>query len=297
MLRCSLAGLCVVVSFGAAHAAPPLWELRQNLTSEAFEKEHKDLTEKGYVPTQIGAAVVGKDKELRFLAVWEKRDENPTRECRHDLTAKQIEKAIAERKEKGFRVVEVSGYEVGGEARFAVIWEKEAKDAPVYEVHTVLTSDEYRTLYPKLSNQGFRPLRLTGYQVGKETRYATIWEKAAKDAPAWHVRRDLTKDQYQDEFDGQSAQGMRVVQVSVYTVDGEMRFAGVWEKGIIANGWHVRHRLDAKTFESQNNIFKSQGFRLQQVSVQAIDGQPQYTGVWVNDTPRPVPKGGLRPKK
>src|SRR5262249_34353767 len=160
----------------------------------------KALAEKEYQLVQLNAAGTG--KEVRFTAVWEKRPDAPAREARHDLTAKQYETTAAELKEKGFRPVELCGYESGGEARFAAIWEKQAKDAPEWEAHPGLTSDEFRKLYTDLSNKGYRPRCLGGFTVGKETRYATIWEKAPKDT-VWHARRDLTAAQYQDVFDEQ----------------------------------------------------------------------------------------------
>src|SRR5215218_5571074 len=202
MLRYLLACGLVVSSLGAGalRAANP-WEMRHNLTPTEFEKALKEFTEQGYRLTQISAAPVGKDKELRFLAIWEKASDTLAWEARHDLTAKQYEKLAAELKERGFHPVELCGYEAGGEARFAAVWAKEPKGGPEREAHHALTSDDYRTRYAALSNKGYRPLRLGGYQVGKETRYATIWEKEPKGAPAWHTRRDLTGDQYQEVFD------------------------------------------------------------------------------------------------
>lgn len=284
MLRYLLACGSVVSSLGvgALCAAPP-WEMQHNLTVTEFEKASKEFAEKGYRVTQVSAAQVGKEKELRFLAVWEKHTDNLTWEARHDLTAKQYEKLAAELKEKGFHAIELCGYEADGEARFAAIWAKEPKGGPEREVRHALTSDDYRTLYTALSNKGYRPLRVSGYQVGKETRYATIWEKEPKGAPQWSTRRDLTADQYQEVFDDQLKGGSRVVHLAGYTIDGEQRFAGVWEKSPAPAAWQVRHRIDIKSFETQSAGFKSQSLRPVCVSVHAVNGQPQFVGMWLRE--------------
>ena len=269
---------------GALRAADP-WEMRQNLTATEFEKASKELADKGYRPVQLSAAVVGKekDKEVRFLAVWEKQTDAPAWESRHALTAKEYEKTAAELKDKGFRAVDLCAYEVGDEARFAALWEKAPKDAPAREAHHALSSDDYRDLYTALSNKGYRPLRVNGYAVGKETRYATIWEKEPKGAPAWNTRRDMTATQYQDEFNAQVANGCRLVHVAGYTIDDEERFVGVWQKSDVKTEWQARHAMDAKQFETTAAQMKERLYRPLRVNSHAVKGQLQFVGVWVKE--------------
>jgi hypothetical protein len=275
LLACVLVALPFASS--AALAAPP-WEERHNLTAEEYAKAAKEFAEKGYRPLQLGAVAVG--KEVRFAAVWEKNDA-PAREARHDLTAKQYEKLAGEMKDKGFRPVEILGYGVEGDVRFAAIWEKAAKDSPEVEARHDISGDDYRKLYAELTNKGYRPQRVSGFAVGKETRYATIWEKAPKGAE-WHTRRDLTADQYQEVFDEQLKKGNRLIQVCGYTIDGQVRFAGVWEKSPGQN-WHAHHGLSAKDYETTTARLKEKGFRPVQVSGFAVGKEVRYSGVWVRD--------------
>ena len=284
MLRSLIVCGLVVSSIGTGtlRAADP-WEMRHNLTATDFEKASKDLADKSYRPVQLSAAVVGKDKEVRFLAVWEKHPDAPAWVAHHELTAKQYAKIAADLKDLGFRAVDLCGYEVGGEVRFAAIWEKEPKDAPAREAHHALTSDDYRKLDAALSGKGYHPLRLGGYAVGKEARYATIWEKAPKDAPAWHTRRDMTSAQYQEEFNAQVDKGYRLVHVAGYTIDGEERFAGVWQKAATKTEWQARHAMDATLFETTAAQMKEQLLRPLRVNSHAVNGQLCYAGVWVKE--------------
>jgi len=279
MLRYLLVGGFLTCVVSLSLAAPP-WEERHGLTADDFEKTSKDLGEKGYSPIHLSAAVVG--KEVRFAAVWEKRPDGPAVEARHDLTAKQYEKTADELKKKGFRPVHLSGYEANGEARFTAVWEKEPKDAPAWEAYHDLTSDDYRKLYADLTKKGSRPLRVSGYVVGKETRYATIWEKEEKNGPTWHTRRDLTAAQYQDVFNEQLEKKHRLIHVAGYTIDGEERFAGVWEKSA-ALGWHSKHGMDAKQYEAALADLKTKGFWPVQVNIYAVGGQARYAGLWARD--------------
>ncbi len=281
MLRLLFACGFVVGSAGAVRAAAPEWEERHDLTATDFAKVSKELKEKGFRPTVVCGYALG--KETRFTAVWEKRADGPEWEARHDLTAKQYETSATELKEKGFRPVEICGYEADGEARYAAIWEKEAKDAPAWEARHALTSDEFRKLYADLSNTGFRPVRVSGYAVGKEARFATVWEKAPKDA-VWHTRRDLTAAQYQEVFEEQREKKHRLLSVSGYTVAGEERFAGVWQKPAAAEPTlFTHHTMAAKQYEAALAEYKQKGFRPVQVSTYAVKEQAKYAAVWVKE--------------
>lgn len=282
MLKHVLACILVASPFvtGAARAADAPWEARFGITATEFDKANKGLTEDGYRLAQIVAIPTGKD--VRFTALWEKgAKDDPAREARHNLTSKEYEKLADELKEKGFRPVDIRGYEANGESRFAAIWEKAPKDAPERRAAHALASDEFRKLYTELNNNGFRPLLVSGYAVGKETRYATIWEKAPKGA-TWHARRDLTAEQYQEVFNEQGKAGLRIIHVSGYTVDGAERFACVWAK-TAGPTWYSHHAMDAKQYESRVADYKSKGFRPLQVSGYAVDGKPRFAGIWVRE--------------
>lgn len=280
MLKYLLVCGLIACPFGAAWAAPPAWEGRYGITAANFEKTDKELAEKGYRPVQLCAAAVG--KELRFTAVWEKRADGPELEARYDLTTKQFEKAATELKGAGFRPVDVCGYEVNGAARFAGVWEKAPKDAPARELRGDLSADDYRKLYADLTKNEFRPLRVTGYAVGKETRYATVWEKEPKNGPAWHTRRDLTAAQYQDEFDAQVALKRRPIHVVGYTIDGEERFAAVWEAAT-GMGGAARHNMDQEALEQAATNLKAQGYRPLYVSMYPANGRLRFAGTWAKD--------------
>lgn len=280
MLKHLLACGLVACPVGSGSAAPPAWEARYGVTADDFVKADKELAEKGFRPAQICAANTGKG--VRFTAVWEKRPDGPELGARYDLTAKELEAAAAEFKDKGFRPVDVCGYESGGAARFAAVWEQAPKDAPARAARHDLTGDDYRKLYADLTKDGFRPLRVTGYAVGKETRYATVWEKEPKNGPAWHARRDLTPAQYQDEFDAQRELKRRPVHVCGYTVDGEERFAAVWEASA-APGWTARHGGELPAFEKSAADLKANGYRPLHISGYAVGDKLRFAFVWVRD--------------
>src|ERR1700730_17428685 len=64
--------------------------------------------------------------------------------------------------------------------------------------------------------------------AGTDDRYTATW---AKVGPAeWVARHGMTSDQYQQEFNKFTGQGMRLVVVDGYEADGVVHYAAIWNK-------------------------------------------------------------------
>jgi hypothetical protein len=159
-----------------------------------------------------GYSVSGQD---RYAAIWEKSS-GPAFVARHGMTPQEYQQQFDQLVgQEGYCLTDVSGYEVGGQARFAAIWEK--GPCPPFVARHGLTSQEYQQQFDQLvGQQGFRLKLVDGYKVGGQDFYATIWEKSPTDA-AFVARHGLTAQEYQAQFDqlvGQ--QGFRLVWVDAY---------------------------------------------------------------------------------
>ena len=91
-----------------------------------------------------------------------------------------------------------------------------------------LTSDQYQVEFDKLGRPGLPPgprQRLHGERQRPLRRH--LGEVAQ---PGWVARHGMTAAQYQAEFDKLVGQGFRLVEVSGYTVNGQDRYAAIWDK-------------------------------------------------------------------
>ena len=162
----------------------------------------------------LAFAIAGQAKaEVLFAGIWEK-DGGPAFQARHKLTAAQYQQAFDELVGQGFRLRVVSGYAVGGEPRFAAIWEKDG--GPAFQARHNLTAAQYQQAFNEIVSQGFRLKDVSGYTVGGEPRFAAIWEKTG--GAALQARHNLTAAQYQQTFDQLVGQGFRLRVVSGYEV-------------------------------------------------------------------------------
>jgi DNA-binding ferritin-like protein len=148
-----------------------------------------------------------------FAAIWEK-DGGPAFQARHNLTGAQYQQTFDQLVGEGFRLRVVSGYTVGGQPRFAAIWQQDG--GPEFQARHGLTGAQYQQTFDQLVGQGFRLTYVNGSTVGSEPHFAAIWEKDG--GPAFQARHNLTGAQYQQTFDQLVGQGFRLRMVSGYEV-------------------------------------------------------------------------------
>ena len=176
---------------------------------------------------------------------------------------------------RGFRLRTISGYEHGGEARYAAIWDK--RPGPAWAARHGLSNGEYQRTFDDLTKQGYRPKVVSGYAVGGQDRYAAMWEKA--DGPAWAARHGLTSAQYQAAFDQFVGQGFRLTWVSIYAVGGQDHYAAIWEKKA-GPAWVARHHQNEAAFRQTSADLANQGYELICAGAAAVGGKDLYAGLW-----------------
>jgi CubicO group peptidase (beta-lactamase class C family) len=247
------------------------WVARHGLTDAEYQNVFDKFVNRGYRLTNISG--YGVDGQARYAALWEKR-EGPAWRARHGMTASEYQNAFDKFDNRGYRLSHVSGYSVNGGARFAAIWEK--RDGPAWRARHGMTASEYQNAFDKFVNRGYRLTHITGYAVtetgsttvgetgtGESARYAAIWEK--RDGPAWRTHHGLTASEYQNAFSGYSETGYRLQRVTGFSVDGEPRFAAIWEKRD-GPGGEARHGLTDDEYQDQFNELVYQGYRPTDVS-------------------------------
>ena len=93
--------------------------------------------------------------------------------------------------------------------------------------------------------------------------FAAVWEQDG--GPAFQARHNLTADQYQQTFDELVGQGFRLTWVNGYTVNGQERYAAIWEQGA-GPAFQARHNLTAGEYQQTFDQLVGQGFRLRSVA-------------------------------
>jgi hypothetical protein len=201
----------------------PPWEAPFGLRSAQYEQRFEDLTKRGYRPVRVsGYGIAG---QAFYAGIWEQRS-GPPWQARHGMTAAEYQRVSDDLKGQGYRLTDVSGYDVGGQDRYAAIWEK--RDGPPWEAPFGLSSAQYEQTLEDLTKRGYRPVRVSGYGIAGQVFYAGIWEQSS--GPPWRTRYGMTAAEYQRVSDDLRGQGYRLTDVSGYDVGGQNRYAAIWEK-------------------------------------------------------------------
>jgi hypothetical protein len=236
------------------------------MSSEQYQQNFDKLGKEGYRLVQVSG--YGVDRQDLYSAIWEKAS-GPPQVARHGMSSEQYQQEFDRLSKGGYRLVLVSGYSVGGQDRYAAIWNKTGGPAQV--AHHRMRSKEYQQLFDNLAKEGFRLVQVSGYNVypsdGDQDRYAAIWEKAS--GPPQVTHHGMSSEQYQQEFDRQSKEGYRLVQVSAYNVGERARYAAIWEK-TAGPGQVARHGMSSEQYQQEFDQLSKEGYRLVQVSGTSI---------------------------
>jgi hypothetical protein len=205
----SVAGQDHYAGIWEQRVSPP-WQARHGLTAAQYQQTFDQLVGQGYRLVLVnGYGIAGQD---RYAAIWEKSAAPPW-QARHGLTATQYQQTFDQLVGQGYRLIHVSGYTVGGLDQYAAIWEQSA--GPPWQARHGLTAAQYQQSFDQFVGQGYRLVRVSGYNFDGQDHYAAIWELTA--GPAWQARHGLTAAQYQQAFDQLVGQGLRLVYVSGYS--------------------------------------------------------------------------------
>jgi len=222
-----------------------------------------------------------------FVATWDKTATGPW-VARHGLSSADYQRTFDDFAHQGYRLRTVSGYDHGGQAMYAAIWDKRAGGAWV--ARHGLTSAQYQQAFDENAAQGYRLRLVNGYAVGGVDHYAALWEKAA--GPSWVARHGMTSAQYQQAFDEYVGQGNRLTWVSVYGVGGQDRYAAIWEHGP-GPAWIAHHHQSEGSFRATCNDLASQGYELVCAGAAAVGGQDLYAGLWQKNAIASVSHHGM----
>ncbi len=195
--------------------------------------------------------------------------------ARHGLTSAEYQAAFDQYAKEGFRLITVSGYEGGGTLRYAALWRK--VPAGEWVARHGMSSGQYQQDFDHNVNHGYRLTYVTAYPSGGQVLFASIWEKRA--GPAWVGRHNLTAAQYQQAFNELTAQGYKPIQVTGYAMNGEARYAAIFEQSP-GPPWAARHGLTGAQYQQAFDEFTSQGFHLKSISGYRVGGQDLYAAVW-----------------
>lgn len=238
-----------------------IWEKSDNVPFRAyhgidrntFQFTYDELRTQGYrLINWSGYEVQGED---RYSAVWKQAASLPW-EGDYLMTTELYQINFEARITQGYRLTQVFGYALEGQALYGSIWVMQP--GPGWQARHGLTADEYQATFDQLISEGYCLAYVNAFAIGNQDIYSAIWE--LRDAPLFEAHHGLTSTQYQQKFDKLLNQGFRLIHVCGYTIGNEARYAAIWE---FRDGpeWEARHGLTASEYQRTFNQMLEKGYK------------------------------------
>jgi Bacterial tandem repeat domain 1 len=137
----------------------PAWMAHYRLTDEQRQQTFDQLVGEGYRLVQSsGYSINGQ----AFLAgIFEQRS-GPVWQAHHGLTSQQFQQILNQLTDQGYRLINVSGYVVNGQALFAGIFEQ--RSGPPWVAYHDLAREQNQQTFDQLTGQGYRLLKVYAYE-------------------------------------------------------------------------------------------------------------------------------------
>jgi hypothetical protein len=143
------------------------------LTSSEYQTLATNLTAQGYRPKLVdGYDVNGSN---RFVVLWEKAS-GPGWITHHDMDSATLSSRADSYFRQGYKIVQLSGYNVGGVAKYAAIWEKRADYAnATWRIDLDTAAYHQRRISYESVNYGIADVSV--FNLSGVPTFAGLWEK------------------------------------------------------------------------------------------------------------------------
>ncbi|MFJ7682319.1 galactose oxidase-like domain-containing protein [Peribacillus butanolivorans] len=137
----------------------PAWVARHGLTAQQYQQQFDQLVGQGFRLKLVNGYSVG--EQDRYAAIWV-NDGGPAFIARHGLTSQEYQTAFDTFVgQQGYRLTWVSCYRLGGEERYAAIWEQ--SPSPAWVARHGMSSPSYQHEFNhQVSVEGYRLIHVSG---------------------------------------------------------------------------------------------------------------------------------------
>jgi len=172
---------------------------------------------------------------------------------------------VADYKASGYRLHDLEVYREEGATRFAGIW---LKDGRAWQGRWRYTRADFGRDFRILRGKGYQPIDLEIVNEEGTLRYSAVWIENPG-GPAWVARWDLRHEQFLDELESWRAKGYRPIDLEIYGIEGNTRYAYVMVHDPARADWVARWGKTVEAMEPEMDSLTQQGYRV-------LDFEPSY---------------------
>ncbi len=256
------------------------WAFHENLTKERFDALFLRYSEMDYILIDVETYRCG--LIIRHSMVWQQNTYGTNWAAHVAMTLEEFSQ-YREVYETGmdFRLYDIEVFwEAGSEILYSAIWIENDEDLS-WSVRFDMTESDFTDERNQQISNGFRPVDVELYDTPDGLRIAALWIENHEDAH-WFYYHDLTSAEFQGLVD-QYDEEYRVLDHEAYLVDGEQRFAGIWEQRPPNRLFISEAGLSEWGFANAQNRYIDLGYRQLDFEYLEHETVPYYGGIWVDN--------------
>lgn len=223
----------------------------RDLAEADFEARIESYRDEGFRPIDIEGYATASG--VRYAGVWMRNREGIDWSTSYDLTSKEYGALYRERREAGYRLVDLEAYSTPDGLRYAGIWIRSCDDGN-WRQWRDMDRDQYQARVDSLSDLGFRVVDFESYPTSAGQRYGAIWEEVP--SRGWRVRSDRGLTGFLNYHRQYVDEGFRLIDFESYDTAEGVRYGGVWAENDPRYRYAGRDSLDAliTAYRTANNL-------------------------------------------
>ncbi|MBW4656480.1 MAG: serine hydrolase [Kaiparowitsia implicata GSE-PSE-MK54-09C] len=197
-------------------------------------------------------------------------------------TSQQFHNYFNQKKEEGYRVIDIEVDEVNGQPRYAAVFQFNTDNRGWASLRD-LTHEQFSQEWEDYKNKGYRLIDQEAYMLNGQRRYAGVWVEN-KENFGWVSYRNVDSAEFGDRFNTYREQGYRMVDVEAYPSGRNTLYAAVWVKDGQSLSWAEHRDMTAAQYGEKFDLFRDQGYRVLDLESYQQNGQQRYAAIWVKNT-------------
>lgn len=200
------------------------WRSHVDLTAAELDAQVASYRDRGYRLLDLEAYT--SPAGVQYAGTWIENREAVEWLSDFDLTSDEYGTVYRERREAGYRLVDVEAHATLEGMRYAGIWYRSC-DGTNWRQWRHMTRTQYQARLDSLAELDLQVVDFESYRTSGGQRYAAIWEEIPA-SRAWRVRSGRTLRRFLDYHRRYSDEGFRLVDYESYATEEGVRYAGVW---------------------------------------------------------------------
>lgn len=231
----------------------------------------------GYHPAGLNATRSASG--VRYTGLWHRDDRVVNWSSHRNLTDAEYLDLWADKRDAGFRVLDLDAHRSGSAARYHAIFVRDASPKE-WRSHRRLTAAGLNDKIAEYGALGMRPTRVQGYLWGNHLRFAAVFVKDGK--TDIRFQSDLSHQGFAFADAIYRGQGFVPYDIGPYrTAGGALRYTGLWvEAHPSVVDFRAHRNLTANGLRELNETYTRQNLVLVDVDGYRSGAVTRFTAVW-----------------